>query len=130
LLGRVAAALAALAALAAAGDAGADIGPKPTAAFAFSFPRQDLTIRTGALLQCERAGCETGKPLQPLGPQRFGCQARRCWATAYGFARLERLEVTLSDGRTLRSDVFENKAFDAKYDVTIQGGKLVVRAAP
>jgi hypothetical protein len=124
-----AAAASAVTAMVAAVPAGADVGSKPKATFAFSFPTSALTIRAGVLLQCEDAQCEAGKPLQPLGPQRFGCDARSCRATAYGFARFQRLEVTLSDGRTLRSEVFENKAFDAEYRVSLDGRKLVVRPA-
>jgi hypothetical protein len=102
-----------------AGGASADIGPKPTMSFAFSFGRSGLTIADGQLLMCQDARCGDPEPLKTLGPQRFTCDAHTCAARAYGFARFAMLNIKLSDGRTLRSNVFSSPDFDAKFSVRV-----------
>jgi hypothetical protein len=111
----------------AAAPAFADTGPKPGMAFSFSFGRPGLTISKGALLQCQRADCGDARPLQRLGPQGLNCGARFCGATAYGFAPFNRLEVTLSDGRTLRSNIFSPHGLNASYRVVVRAKTLEVR---
>jgi uncharacterized low-complexity protein len=105
----------------------ADIGPKPTMSFVFSFPEKTLEISKGTLLQCGDEKCGDAKPLAALGPQGFGCESKSCSARAYGFARFSMLEVTLSDGRTLRSNVFASKAFNASFRATVDSAGLTVR---
>jgi hypothetical protein len=112
--------------LAGAQAALADIGPKPTMAFAFSFAKKRLTVAKGSLLMCEDARCSLANPLERLGPQGLTCEARACSATAYGFARFARLEVTLSNGRTLRSNVFTS-ANDGAFRVLVGAARLVVQ---
>jgi hypothetical protein len=113
-------------------DAKADLGPKPSIRFWFA---QDgsrfaddagLFLMDGALLLCERADCADGKPLEPSGPQRFYCGLDGCQGLAYGFAPYLQLTLTLSDGRALRSQVFEKREFDANYLMAVQGDVLEI----
>ena len=107
----------------------ADIGPKPTISFVFAFDRPGVGITDGALLECEDAKCASPAPLGQLGPQRFICQATSCDGMAYGFSAHAVLEVTLSDGRVLRSGVFPQKDFNAKFKVAVKGSVLEVTRA-
>jgi len=107
----------------------ADVGPKPTMSFAFSLG-QNLTISKGALLMCQDEKCGDPHPLEPLGPQRFTCDPQSCHAMAYGFAPFGMIEITLSDGRTLRSNVFGRGSFNAKFRVAVVGTGLSVQPEP
>jgi hypothetical protein len=64
-----------------------------------------------------------------MGPQRFSCDALACSGLAYGFTAYGRLDVTFSDGKLRKSNVFEIKDFEAHYDVTIRENDLVVEHA-
>jgi hypothetical protein len=113
-------------ALTAAGSGVADIGPKPTMSFDVAFDRPGLTIASGSLLMCSEATCADAAPLKRLGPQGFDCDATSCFARAYGFAAFGRLVITLSDGRTLKSNVFARAGFDARYRAVVRAGALSV----
>ena len=116
----------AIAAVSVALPALADVGPKPSAAFAIAFDKPGVTITGGELLQCKLASCADAKPLQALGPQRFVCEAAECYAMAYGFAPYARVRLVLSDGRSLSSNVFAIKAFNAKFQVVVRATALKV----
>lgn len=110
-----------------AGAALADIGPKPTMSFAFAFDRAGVTISKGMLYQCDNADCSDAEPLRQLGPQGFRCEAQSCSAMAYGFAHFSRLQITLSDGRTLTSNIFTGHAFNAAFRVVVSAAGLNVQ---
>lgn len=106
--------------------ASADLGPKPSMSFDFSMDGKNLTISKGTLFQCAKSDCKDAKPLEPLGPQRFSCNVIFCNAHSYGFSKYGMIEITFSDGRTLRSKVFETVAFYSSYKVLIEGAALNV----
>jgi hypothetical protein len=112
------------------GAALADIGPKPTMTFAFTLGRPGLTITSGVLLMCQNANCADAQPLKALGPQGFACDAHGCAARAYGFAPFARLKIRLSDGRTLSSNIFSSRDFDARFKVVVGPRALDVQPAP
>jgi hypothetical protein len=116
-----------VAALALGDAAVADTGPKPTMAFAFSFDKPGLTIAGGVLLQCAKADCSDGQPLRQLGPQAFGCEPTACAARSYGFADFSQLQITFSDGRSLKSNVFKDGGMNARYDVRVEPADLKVQ---
>jgi hypothetical protein len=121
----VVALLAGLLTLPAAAPAAADIGPKPTAQFAFEYEIPVIPITGGQLLQCQLADCSDGRPLIEGGPQGLFCDAASCRATSYGFAPYQQLVIEFSDA-TRRSQVFSQRAFDAEYRVTVRASDLVV----
>jgi hypothetical protein len=109
----------------------ADIGPKPTMEFEFSFIQvatANLTAKSGVLYECEKADGSDGKPLKGFGPQRFTCESDSCFAMAYGFAPYHRLEIKFSDGKTRRSNVFKTAGLSSKYAVTVREDDLLVKS--
>lgn len=103
------------------GKAQADVGPKPSMDFTFEYEdMQPLAILGGALIECEDSACTTGTPLEELGPQRFACDQNTCHSFAYGYAPYHRLLIDFSDGVTRQSNVFEKRAFNANYTVTVR----------
>jgi len=108
-------------------SAQADIGPKPTMSFDFTFENNlSIAIVEGQLLQCSDATCLDAKPLQMVGPQHFSCQPKSCESMAYGYSEYNRLEITFSDGKTRQSNVFGKKYFGAHYHVTVRQDDLMV----
>lgn len=121
--------IALLAALLPSGAAAADVGPKPTISFTFTqgFEGEALTIASGVLMQCDLADCSDAKPLgENMGPQHFTCEGLTCEGLAYGFTDYGRIDITFSDGKLRRSNVFAIKDFSAHYDVTIRQDDLLV----
>ena len=112
--------------LTASGAALADMGPKPTMEFAFSL-ENNLTIKTGTLFLCRDDKCSDPHPLVPRGPERFSCNDRGCGAMAYGFDAFARIEISFSDGRTLKSNVFSSRDFHGKYRVSVGAAALTVQ---
>ena len=104
----------------------ADTGPKPTMTFTFQLPSQTWSIVSGTLYECGVPDCADARPLEEVEPQRFHCDASSCFSMAYGYADYFRLEITFSNGKTLQSNVFTKKAFDADYVVTLSGDTLAV----
>ena len=109
----------------------ADLGPKPTIHFNVKGITQQptdtgLRITEGTLMLCEAADCSDAAPLQQVGPQHFGCSANACSGMAYGFSPYMRLDLTLSDGSTRKSNVFEKKAFDAQFNTIVTTKELRV----
>lgn len=110
-------------------SARADIGPKPTMEFNFVQENDpSLKILEGTLLECEDANCTRAAPLEALGPQGFSCTSDGCKSMAYGYAPYHRLQIRFSDGRIRESNIFENRFFNAVYQVTIRADDLVVKA--
>ena len=107
----------------------ADMGPKPTMDFQFRqlVPGAPLTILSGVLLESSRSDCTDAAPLERLGPQGFDCKPASCHALAYGFKQYHRLELTFSDGKTRRSNVFETAEFRSDYQVAIDADHLQVQ---
>jgi hypothetical protein len=103
----------------------ADLGAKPTASFSVIVDN-GAHMTGGTLLMCERNDCSDAVPLKELGPQRFFCLESKCDARAYGFSPYLRLQLTLSDGRTLTSQVFKKVAFEATFIATVAGDRLRV----
>ena len=107
----------------------ADIGPKPTMEFIFIQENDPpLAILGGTLLECEDATCSQAAPLEALGPQGFSCTSDRCSSMAYGYAPYHRLVIRFSDGKIRESNIFENRYFNAVYQVTVEADDLVVKA--
>lgn len=106
----------------------ADTGPKPTMTFRFVLEGKHLEIAGGRLLQCEDSACRREVALRDVGPQHFSCGAVSCAARAYGFSHFARIEVTFSDHRTRRSNIFADESFDARYKVVVKGSTLIITA--
>lgn len=115
-----------LAALALTLTANADLGPKPTAFFDWKI-HPGVALGTVKLLQCKDSACKDASPLQPLGPQRFGCCEAGCFAMAYGFSEFGQLAATI-DGTEVTSAPFAIGKPDAFFEVASGRGKLDVRA--
>jgi hypothetical protein len=107
----------------------ADIGPKPTMSIDVSFDHENLKIVKGSLLECQKSDCSDARPLERFGPQGFGCNDHKCGGRAYGFARYNMLEITLSDGRTLRSNIFGVSGMNSKLGAVVKGSSLAVTPA-
>ena len=103
----------------------ADIGPKPTMSFTFEYQVAQVDIVKGQLIECEDAECETGKPLESVGPQDFACTESACSSMAYGYAPYHKLIVEFTD-QTRESNVFTKEARDATYKVTVSESALLV----
>ena len=125
LLHRLVFLLAAVAALLPLAIARADVGPKPSADFEFEYQIDPVDIVAGELIQCDDESCETGDPLEELGPQHFECTATSCSSLAYGYATYMKLVVTFTD-RVRESNVFVKKAFNANYKVIVLESSLQV----
>jgi hypothetical protein len=110
-----------------AGVARADMGPKPTMTFAFTFSKAGQGIKSGVLLTCDDAGCAKPEPLPREGPQGFDCQPQSCFARAYGFRPYAMLDLTMSDGRTLKSNVFNTQTLLGKFNVAVGAASLNVQ---
>jgi len=109
-------------------SAQADIGPKPSMDFTFEFvDMTSLSILGGALIECEDSACKDGSPLEELGPQYFSCEQDACHSLAYGYAPYHRLVIDFSDGKTRQSNVFEKRAYNANYTVTVQPDGMQVK---
>jgi len=103
----------------------ADLGPKPNATFSITVDK-GAHMMSGALLMCEKDNCSDATPLETLGPQHFFCLDWKCDALAYGFSPYLQLQLTLSDGRKLTSQIFKKEAFDASFVATVAGDQLRV----
>lgn len=103
----------------------ADVGPKPTADFEFEYQIAPVDIVEGQLLECEDETCETGKPLEELGPQHFECEGQICSSIAYGYADYLKLVITFTD-RQRESNVFTKGAFAAAFKVVVLESSLQV----
>ena len=109
-------------------EAHADMGPKATMSFTFSFSTgQGLSIVSGELLQCKDPACQSAEPLRQAGPQHFTCSTADCESMAYGYSENNRLRITFSDGKTRLSNVFSKKYFAAHYQVMVHENDLVVQ---
>jgi hypothetical protein len=104
----------------------ADVGPKPSMSFTFSFDGDPIAIVEGQLLECEDETCASSKPLEEMGPQKFSCSETECSSIAYGYSDYHRLVITFADG-TRESNVFSKKAMAARYQVTVSGDSLEVQ---
>jgi len=112
------------------GQASADTGPKPTMTFEFTqaFAGPAVTILDGVMLECQQADCSDGQPLKKLGPQHFTCAGNSCDSLGYGYSPYLQLEIRFSDGKTRRSNIFQQASFDSNYNVTIRPDDLLVAA--
>ena len=112
------------------GQAAADTGPKPTMTFEFTqaFAGPPVTISAGSMLECQQADCSDGQPLKQLGPQHFSCTGNSCDSLGYGYSSYLQLEIQFSDGKTRRSNVFQQAGFNSSYRVTIRADDLLVEA--
>ena len=96
----------------------ADIGPKPSAEFKFTYEIAPVPIVDGQLLICDDAACATSHSLEQVGPQHFSCAQDTCSSAAYGYGRYLKLVIEFED-RTRESHVFRKRAFDAVFSVTV-----------
>ena len=105
----------------------ADIGPKPTMKFEFTYETDtSLNITEGVLMECEDVACNDASPLSEMGPQRFQCDEDSCSSMAYGYAEQFYLVITFSDGKTRESNLFGKEHFEAYYKVTVRENDLLV----
>ena len=103
----------------------ADAGPKPSMDFTLQFEGDAQEVVSVTLLECEDAACADSAPLEELGPQGIHCDGTNCSALAYGFSPYHKLILEFDD-RTLESNIFEKKAFDAAYQVVVKEDSLQV----
>jgi len=110
----------------------ADIGPKPTMTIRYvadpgvKFDYKSVTLLVPDLVP-GRMHHDALSPLRKVGPQRVETFPDRLWAMAYGFHGLSAIEVTLDNGKILRSNQFSKKAFDAKYEARITQDEITVQ---
>jgi len=107
----------------------ADIGRKPSMEFSFEYEIEPVSIVEGKLIECDDAACETGKPLEQVGPQGFSCTESECSSLAYSYAPYHKLVITFTD-RTRESNVFTNEAYTAAFDVIVSESALLVEEVP
>lgn len=105
----------------------ADVGPKPGMDFGFEFEGEPSEILAGELYECFQSDCSDAKLLEELGPQGFRCTADSCASLAYGYLDYNKIRITFADGRTLESNIFGKKAFNAVYTVTVTENSLEVK---
>jgi len=104
----------------------ADIGPKPTMKFSFEYQNTpSVSIIEGQLIECQDKNCTSGQPLQKIGPQNFTCTASECSSIAYGYAPYHKLIIKFTD-RTRESNVFQKRALNATFKVTVLESSLKV----
>jgi hypothetical protein len=109
------------------GKANADIGPKPTLEFRFSYPPgQTLSAVSGTLLGCKDANCLETTTLKNNPYVSLRCQADTCSGTLFSGDQLMRLQVLFSDHKTRLSNPFTPSAMRNAYSVKVQDGDLVV----
>jgi hypothetical protein len=105
----------------------ADAGPKPGMDFTFEFDGDASDIIAGEMYECDQADCSDAELLPELGPQGFRCATNTCDSIAYGYADYHKIRITFADGRTLESNIFEKKAFNAVYTVAVTDSSLEVK---
>ncbi len=105
----------------------ADMGPKPTMTFTFE-QAEGLSAVSGSLFQSEKPDGSMARPLDSVGPQGFKVQAKSCSALAYGFAPYNFLEITFSDGKIRRSNVFPTEGMNTTYAVIVRADDLLVES--
>lgn len=106
----------------------ADMGPKPHMEFEFKYEGAETLVISGILYECGEPDCSDAVPLEEVAVQGFYCyQGTSCSAVAYGFRPYHKLEITLEDGRTLESNVFETVGFISNYTVTVREDDLLVK---
>ena len=112
----------------------ADMGPKPTMSFEFKLegvaPDEIVSI---TLMECGSSpACEDGYLFEEHFPQDvrhyFGsCDLDGCSFSYYDFDAYHRLDIQLSNGTVLKSNMFENSYYDSRYEVSITRDSLVVK---
>jgi hypothetical protein len=106
----------------------ADMGPKPHMEFDIKYEGEELQIVSSLLYECSLSDCSDAQPLEDIAVQGIRCYANNlCTAVAYGFRDYHILELTFSDGRTLRSNVFKTVGFLSNYTVTVRENDLLVK---
>ncbi len=105
----------------------ADVGPKPEMDFEFEFEDQASDILAGEMYECEQPDCSDAVLLEELGPQGFRCTTITCNSIAYGYADYHKIRITFADGRSLESNIFEKKSFNAEYTVRVTETSLEVK---
>ncbi len=104
----------------------ADIGPKPTMEFDFSFNvNEQVDVIDGQLLECEDSQCNKSAPLQELGPQGFSCKENSCKALSYGFSPYHKLIINFTD-KQRESKIFEHRGFNSVFSVSVEQDKLFI----
>ncbi len=108
----------------------ADLGPKPTMDFEFENFPQDLKIIKSEQIQCEDRLCLWGNPLKDAGPQSFGCNEQfGCLSLAYGYSKYNKIEITLSNGKKLESNVFSQTGMNSEYTINFTSdGKIIINS--
>jgi hypothetical protein len=110
------------------GSASADVGPKPTLDFYFTYKTdQPLTIVSGELLACLDSACQTTEPLELFGAQHFACEAEFCSGMIYGSPEHMRLQIKFSDNQTRLSNPFTHAGMQNIYQVVVRQEDLIVR---
>jgi hypothetical protein len=110
------------------GMVSADIGPKPTLEFHFSYPNgQSLSAVSGALLDCSDDAClDTGSLKE--NPSTITCQSDSCSGMMfYRGSHTKRLQVLFSDNQTRLSNPFTVDEMGNVYVVEVQNAALFVQ---
>lgn len=98
----------------------ADIGPKPTLEFRFSYLHgQELRPVSGELLGCDDSDCQEPKSLEGNPYMSVRCEANSCSAGLALYHGPMRLRILFSDGQTRLSNPFEATSFDNVYTVKV-----------
>jgi hypothetical protein len=111
------------------GIALADIGPKPTLEFHFSYPHgQELAATDAVLLECESLDCPFTFPLEEHRTSVLTCEGDRCQGTIFfGGKPAYRLKVLFSDNQSRISNPFKVSMMRNVFDVKVDGANLLVR---
>lgn len=105
----------------------ADVGPKPSMVFRFTYEIPQVAITVAQQIECKEPTCSDGAPLEEIGPQRFWCEDSECRSTAYGYAYYHRLVITFADGVTRESTVFATQGRGGNFVVTVTRDALLVQ---
>lgn len=109
----------------------ADMGPKPSMHFDFSYDvGPHLTIISGTQFECQAADCSDARPFEGPGTFGFECELAECSSEALVYSDYHRLSIDFSDGKTRQSNIFEKNYFEAYYRVTVREQELLVEELP
>ncbi len=109
------------------GQASADVGPKPSVEFTFSYPTgQSLTPIDAQLFACKDAACRETTTLQGPPYSSPSCKADTCSATLFGSGDYLRLQVLFSDNQTRQSNPFKPSSMRNVYSVRVRQSDLLV----
>lgn len=109
------------------GNAFADFDAESVVKFALSVSDGvNPDFRSVVLLQCQTGDCSDAEILRDSGPQGFSCDSGLCRATSDAFSPFSVLDVVMTDGRKLRSNIFMISKPNSAYEVLVGDSYVVV----